>query len=66
MTSAIIIVICTLLLFAYFFDLTASRTRIPSVVLLLALGWAVRQLTNSFDIQVPDLSASLPFLGTWV
>lgn len=64
MTSAIIIVICTLLLFAYFFDLTASRTRIPSVVLLLALGWTVRQLTNSFDIQVPDLSASLPFLGT--
>jgi NhaP-type Na+/H+ or K+/H+ antiporter len=64
MTTAIIIVICTLLLFAYVFDLTASRTRIPSVVLLLLLGWTVRQLTDTFKISVPDLSSSLPFLGT--
>ena len=42
MTNAIIITICCLLLIVYLFDLTASRTRIPSVILLLLLGWAVK------------------------
>jgi hypothetical protein len=38
---------CTLslLLVAYLFDLTASRTQIPSVILLLVLGWFVRETT---------------------
>lgn len=64
MTTGIIIAVCSLLLFAYIFDLTASRTRIPSVVLLLLLGWGVRQLTPVLKIPIPDLTGLLPFLGT--
>ncbi len=64
MTVAIIITFCVLLLIAYVFDLTASRTKIPSVILLLLLGWIVRQLTNLFYIQLPDFSPVLPVLGT--
>ncbi|MBK8611558.1 MAG: sodium:proton antiporter [Chitinophagaceae bacterium] len=64
MTPAFIIVICTLLLFAYVFDLTAAKTRIPSVILLLLLGWSVRQFTTVFNEFVPDLEDMLPFLGT--
>lgn len=64
MTISIIIALCTLLLFAYFFDITASKTKIPSVILLLALGFVVRQLTMMWGITVPDLSAVLPVLGT--
>jgi cell volume regulation protein A len=64
MTTTIIITICTLLLIAYIFDLTASRTKIPSVILLLLLGWIVRQLTTTLHITVPDLSSVLPVLGT--
>lgn len=60
----IIIALCLLLLVAYLFDLTASRTQIPSVILLLVLGWFVRETTLLLDIEIPDLSATLPILGT--
>ncbi len=64
MSTAIIITICVLLLLAYVFDLSAARTRIPSVILLLLLGWVVRQLSVWFDVHIPDISGSLPILGT--
>lgn len=64
MTTEIIIVFCVLLLIAYVFDLTASKTKIPSVILLMALGWGVQQGSKTFDIQIPDLSSVLPVLGT--
>lgn len=64
MTSIILITICTLLLIAYVFDLTSPKTRIPSVILLLLLGWGVRQLTTALNISVPDLSKLLPVFGT--
>jgi len=64
MTIAIIITICTLLLFAYVFDLTSSKTKVPSVILLLLLGFGVQQLTRLFKISVPDLTPILPILGT--
>jgi hypothetical protein len=46
------------------FDLTAARTKIPSVILLLLLGWFVREVTFLLDIDLPDLTATLPVLGT--
>ncbi|TAJ53953.1 MAG: sodium:proton antiporter [Chitinophagaceae bacterium] len=64
MTSAIIITLCVLLLIAYLFDLTSSKTKIPSVILLLLLGFIVRKLTDLLDIPLPDLSPVLPVLGT--
>ena len=64
MTSTIIITLCILLLIAYIFDLTSSKTRIPSVILLLLLGWAVRQVSTAVHITIPDLSGLLPLFGT--
>ncbi|MBK9992465.1 MAG: cation:proton antiporter [Saprospiraceae bacterium] len=64
MTTTIIITFCVLLLIAYVFDLTSSKTKIPSVILLLLLGWSVRQLTVLLDIHLPDFSPILPVLGT--
>ncbi len=61
---AVIITFCVLLLIAYLFDLTSSKTRIPSVLLLMLLGWVIRQLTVNFHINLPDFSAFLPMLGT--
>ena len=46
------------------FDLTSSRTKIPSVILLLLLGWTVKQLAVWFGILLPDFSPVLPVLGT--
>jgi len=64
MTLTVIIILCTLLLISYLFDLTSSRTKIPSIILLLLLGWSVRQMTILFDISLPDFSPILPVLGT--
>lgn len=60
----IIITFCILLLVAYLFDLTSSKTKIPSVILLLLLGWGVRQITDLLFINLPDFSYVLPILGT--
>jgi hypothetical protein len=64
MTISIIIALCGLLLIAYFFDLTSSLTKIPSVLLLLLLGWVVKQVSQLMEIEIPDLTRLLPFLGT--
>lgn len=64
MTIPIIISLCVLLLLAYLFDFSSSKTKIPSVILLLLLGWTVRQFTGWLDIKLPDFSSILPVLGT--
>jgi len=64
MTISIIITICFLLILAYIFDVSSSKTKIPSVILLLLVGWAVRQGTSTLEIRIPDLTPVLPLLGT--
>jgi len=64
MASTIIISFCTLLLIAYLFDLSAAKTKIPSVILLLLLGWLLHQLTSFLKIHLPDFSEVLPILGS--
>lgn len=59
-----VIVVCLLLILAYIFDITSSKTKIPSVILLFGLGWAVRQGTDFFAIPIPALVDILPILGT--
>ncbi len=64
MTATIIISFCVLVLIAYVFDLTFAKTRVPSVLLLLLLGWGVRQFVPYFDIKIPNFFPLLPVLGT--
>lgn len=64
MVAAVIISICVLLLISYFFDITTNYTKIPSVILLLAVGWIVQQVSGLIDYTIPDLFPILPLLGT--
>lgn len=64
MTSAIIITVCALLLVAYVFTLSSSKTRIPSVLLLLVVGWSLGQVVQVFAIQLPNLKPVLSVLAT--
>ena len=64
MSTAIIIIACVLLLLAYAFDVSATFTKIPSVILLLILGGILRIAANSLNIFIPDLNPALPILGT--
>jgi len=52
------------MLFSYFFDITSAKTKIPPVILLFAMGWAANQAAAFFDLDIPDLTTVLPFLGT--
>jgi len=60
----LIITLCVLLLLAYAFDFSSSKTKIPSVILLLILGFSVKQLLSFVHISIPDLTPILPILGT--
>lgn len=64
MTISIIIIFSILLLLAYVFDITASKTKVPSVILLLLLGFGAKLITESLNISVPNLNPILPILGT--
>lgn len=61
---SIIISLCVLLLLSYVFDLSASKTRIPTVILLIALGWGVKQASSFLGFQEHNLNPILPLLGT--
>jgi cell volume regulation protein A len=64
MTIPIIITLSILLLLAYVFDITTFKTKIPSVILLLLLGFGVKLITENLNISIPDLNPILPILGT--
>lgn len=64
MTLTIIIIICVLLLLAYIFDLTSSKTRIPTVIILIVLGHLVRQGVIAVGVEIPDLRVFLQLFGT--
>lgn len=64
MTITLITAICILLILAYVFDISSSKTKIPSVILLLVLGWVVKEISTYIEVPVPDLAPILPILGT--
>lgn len=59
----VMILLSGLVIFSYLFDLFARRTRLPSVLLLLGLGIALRALVNYWGVAVPQLDVLLPTLG---
>lgn len=64
MTTSIIIILCLLVLIAYLFDITAPTTKIPSIILLLLLGFGLKYFVSFLDVNIPDIKNILPLLGT--
>lgn len=63
-TYTTLIILSGLVIFSYLFDLFASKTKIPSVVLLLLLGIGLRVLVDSLHLKTFDFLSILPTLGT--
>ncbi len=59
----ILIFLSGLVIFSYLFDLFAKRTRLPSVLLLLALGIGIRALADAWGYSFPLVARVLPTLG---
>lgn len=64
MTLTIIIFISSLLILAYIFDLSASWTKIPSVILLIITGWISQQMLSMLGVKLPNFESILPIVGT--
>lgn len=63
-TNTIIIVLSTVILGSYLFDMLSKKVKIPSVIVLIFSGIGLRLATNYLDISIPLLDVILPPLGT--
>lgn len=62
-TYNILIFLSGLVIFSYLFDMFARRTRLPSVLLLLAVGIGIRALMEEAGSAIPRVDLVLPALG---
>ncbi len=63
-TYTTLIILSGLVIFSYLFDLVATKTKLPSVLLLLLLGIGLHLLVDELKIQTFDFLRILPALGT--
>lgn len=63
-TYTTLIILSGLVIFSYLFDLVASKTKLPSVLLLLLLGIGLRLLVDNLNLQTFNFLRILPTLGT--
>lgn len=59
-----LIILSSLVIFSYGFDLIARTFKIPSVILLLLSGIGLRYLANWLEFPVPNFGPILPLVGT--
>ena len=64
MTNTAILAASALLLFAYLLDIVGRRWKLPSVVLLIGTGIALRQVINSLDLHLGWVDPIVPVIGT--
>jgi len=64
MTNYIILSLCLIVLVAYLFDISSRYSRIPGVILLIALGMVIQVITTKTGLKVPDMRPVLPVIGT--
>ena len=64
LTDYVILGLCVIVLLSYFFDITFKYSKIPGVVLLIALGIALQVIVNYTGLEIPNMRSVLPVLGT--
>lgn len=64
MTYYVLIAFCIVILLAYIFDITAKYSKIPGVILLILTGMAIKYFAVFFNFALPDMSGTLPIMGT--
>jgi potassium/hydrogen antiporter len=64
MTNYIFLALCVIILLAYIFDISSKFSKIPGVILLIALGIAIQLLSKATGFTIPNLKPLLPIIGT--
>jgi len=64
LTDYVILGLCVVVLLSYFFDITFKYSKIPGVILLIALGIVLQIIVNYTGFEIPNLRPVLPVLGT--
>jgi Kef-type K+ transport system membrane component KefB len=64
MTNYIILFFCVIIILAYIFDISSKFSRIPGVILMIALGMVLRLFSDNLGFQIPNLKTILPVIGT--
>ncbi len=59
-----LIILSSLIIFSYLFDLIAKKFKIPSVILLLLSGIGLHYIADLFSLKSPDFNSVLPLVGT--
>lgn len=62
-TYQIVVVVCLLIILSYGFTIISNRTKIPSVLMLLATGIIARIVIEYNGFEIPDLKTELGFFG---
>jgi cell volume regulation protein A len=63
-TNGLVIIGSLVIIVSYLFNLIASRYSIPSVLLLIVLGVALKLLVSATGLKTPELTPILEVLGT--
>ena len=63
-SNGLVIVGSLIIIISYLFNLAASRYSIPSVLLLIVLGVALKGLVSATGMEMPELTPILEVLGT--
>ena len=61
---SIILLLCSIVIFSYLFDLFARKTKFPSVILLIFLGMVGKYMADLYGFEVPYINLALPLLGS--
>jgi len=64
LTDYVILGLCVIVILSYLFDITFKYSKIPGVVLLIALGIALQVIVNYTGFVIPNMRPVLPVLGT--
>lgn len=64
MTNYIILALCIIIVLSYIFDITSKYSKIPGVILLIALGIGIQLFGQYTKLEIPNLKPVLPVIGT--
>lgn len=63
-TYAVLIIVCSIIIYSYLANILARKTKIPSVLILLLSGIVLRYIIDYFQIKTLNFNLILPALGT--